>query len=309
MQGKKITVIGAANVDIGGKPFRKLIPKDSNPGTVSISLGGVGRNIAHNLSLLGNPVRFLSAIGEDAHARHIIESCRELSIDTEDCYRTDELSTSTYLFIAGEDGDMELAVADMEIVSRLTPEFIGSKMALLDESPLVVVDANIPEETVHSILRQTKAPVFAETVSRTKAEKFREVLPFIHTITPNALEAEILTGKTIDITKEASVAEAADFLLEKGVRQVIITLGAKGAYYADGTVSGKVDPLPSEMINGTGAGDALIAGVATGFLRGYDLKDSLMLGMASASMTLESEATNSPKLSFSNVQKRAGLFA
>lgn len=307
MSSGYVVVVGAANVDIGGKPSRKLIPRDSNPGTVTISLGGVGRNIAHNLSLLGNQVRLISAIGEDAHARHIIESCRELSIDTEDCYRTDTASTSTYLFIAGHDGDMELAVADMRIVDQLTPEFIEKKLELINGAALVVVDANIPEETVHFLLRHTTVPVFAETVSCTKAEKFKAVLPYIHTITPNALEAEVLSGRKIDTAKEASVAKAADVLLAKGVRQVVITMGAKGAYASDGTKRLRIDPLPGKMVNGTGAGDALIAGVATGYLNGYALEESVLIGMGAASMTIESEATNAAELTFPAVLKRAGI--
>ena len=304
---KEIVVVGAANVDIGGKPDQKLIPRDSNLGHVTISLGGVGRNIAHNLSLLGCHVTFLSAIGEDAHARHIIESCRELSIDTEECLRTAEAPTSTYLFILRDDGDMEVAISDMGIVDYLTPAFLTEKMELINRSELVVVDANIPEESVHYLLTHATVPVFAETVSCKKAEKFRPDLDRIHTITPNALEAEILIGEAIDVSSEASLAHAAGVLLQKGVRQVIITLGPKGAYYADGRVDGLIPPLPSRMISGNGAGDALISGLAAGYVNGYAFSDSVMLGMAAASMTLETAATNHENLSFSALLQKAGL--
>ncbi len=304
---KEIVVVGAANVDIGGKPDQKLIPRDSNLGHVTISLGGVGRNIAHNLSLLGCQVTFLSAIGEDAHARHIIESCRELSIDTEECLRTADAPTSTYLFILRDDGDMELAISDMGIVDYLTPEFFAKKMDIINRSALVVVDANIPAESIRYILDHATVPVFAETVSCKKAEKFLPVLDRIHTITPNALEAEILIGEPIDVTSEASLSHAAEVLLQKGVRQVIMTLGPKGAYYADGKASGLIPPLPSHMISGNGAGDALISGVAAGFVNGCAFSDCVMLGMAAASMTLETAATNHADLSFSAIQNKAGM--
>lgn len=304
---KEIAVVGAANVDIGGKPDQKLIPRDSNLGHVTVSLGGVGRNITHNLSLLGCHVTFLSAIGEDTHARRIIESCRELSVNMDECLRTAEAPTSTYLFILRDDGDMELAISDMGIVDLLTPAFFEKKMDIINRNALVVVDANIPAESVSYILNHATIPVFAETVSCKKAEKFLPVLDRIHTITPNALEAEILIGETIDVTREASLAHAAEVFLQKGVQQVIITLGPKGAYYANREVSGLIPPLPSRMISGNGAGDALISGVAAGYVNGYSFPDCVMLGMAAASMTLETAATNHENLSISAILERAGI--
>ena len=68
-------------MDIWGRPERVLVPKDSNPGTVSLRPGGVGRNIAHDLRLLGLEVSLVAAIGDDVYAAAITESCRALGID------------------------------------------------------------------------------------------------------------------------------------------------------------------------------------------------------------------------------------
>ena len=76
-----VTVVGGVNVDIGGQPSHDLIPQDSNPGTVGMSLGGVGRNIAHNMSLMGLDVRLVTAFGDDLNAQKIAASCGELGID------------------------------------------------------------------------------------------------------------------------------------------------------------------------------------------------------------------------------------
>ena len=302
-----VTVVGGANVDIGGKPDHTLQIHDSNPGTVQISLGGVGRNMAHNLAMLGHSVRFISAIGEDTHARHIIESCRELSIDTEDCFRTSEAPTSTYLFITDQDGEMEAAISDMRIAELLTPSFIQEKTDQINDASLLIIDTNLPKETVREIVKLAKIPVFAETVSRIKAEKLRDVLPFIHTITPNALEAEVLTGLRIDPDDMTSLEGAADTLLAKGLKQVVITLGARGVFYSDGSESGLIKTLPCDVESGNGAGDALISAVASGFIRGFPFRDAVMLGMAAAAMTVETTATNHPGLSFENVYMRAGI--
>ena len=234
-----------------------------------------------------------------------MENCKVLGIDTHDILVAKGERTSTYLYITREDGDMALAVNDMSIYQRMTPEFISERMELLENSSLIVVDANLPEETIEAICRASKRPVFAEPVSSVKAVRFLNVLPFIHTITPNLMEAEVLAGRAIDPDNPDSLARAADDLLSEGVKQVVITLGAKGCFFSDGSVRQLVRPLPSRMINGNGAGDALFSGLATGFNRGMSLEDSVMLGMAAASITLETNLTNSPDLSFENARQRA----
>jgi sugar/nucleoside kinase (ribokinase family) len=100
---------------------------------------------------------------------------------------------------------------------------------------------------------------------------------------------------------------AAQVMLDAGVKNVVITLGSKGCFYTDGEVKQIVKPLPSNMVNGNGAGDALLSGLATGFCRGYSLADSVMLGMASASITLETRLTNNPSLSFEAALERAQI--
>lgn len=100
---------------------------DSNPGRVRMSLGGVGRNIAHNMSLLGVDTRMLTVFGDDLYAQRIAASCGELGIDISQCLTVPGGSTSTYLFVADRRGDMSVAVSDMEIYAHMTPSFLASR--------------------------------------------------------------------------------------------------------------------------------------------------------------------------------------
>ena len=100
--GRYVVVVGGVNIDIGGQSFSSLVTADSNPGRISMSLGGVGRNIAHNLSLLGTDVRLLTAFGDDIHGQRIISSCAELGIDISHALRVSDCPTSTYLYVADE---------------------------------------------------------------------------------------------------------------------------------------------------------------------------------------------------------------
>ena len=127
-------VVGGVNMDIGGTPMAPLVRQDSNPGRVRMSLGGVGRNIAHNMALLGLDVRMITALGDDVYAQKITTSCIELGIDLAHSLQVPGASTSTYLFLTDEKGDMELAVSDMEIYDHLTPQFLAGKEPLLNLS-------------------------------------------------------------------------------------------------------------------------------------------------------------------------------
>ena len=135
---------GGSNIDVGGISGAPLVAQDSNPGRVRMSFGGVGRNIAHNLSLLGADVRLFTAFGDDLNGERLAASCAELGIDVGSALCAPDASTSTYLFISGPDGDMALAVSDMEICERLTPAYFSAHLPLLNRAELIVADANLP---------------------------------------------------------------------------------------------------------------------------------------------------------------------
>ena len=143
-----VTVVGGMNMDIGGRPYKTLVGKDSNPGAVRMSPGGVGRNIAHNMSLMGLDVRLVTAFGDDVYAQKLAAVCGELGIDISQSPVIPGGHTSTYLFINDEAGDMQLAVADMDIYENLTPGELASRRQLLDGSQVVVLDTNLTPELI-----------------------------------------------------------------------------------------------------------------------------------------------------------------
>ena len=146
--GSYAVVVGGVKMDIGGRSFAPLVAADSNPGAISMSLGGVGRNIAHNLALMGTDVRMLTAFGEDVHGQRIAASCAELGIDASHALRVADLPTSIYLYISGPDGDMSMAMSDMQIADRITPAYLAANLSLLQNAQVVVADTNIPQESL-----------------------------------------------------------------------------------------------------------------------------------------------------------------
>ena len=171
--GSYAVVVGGVNVDIGGRSFEPLVAADSNPGRVTMSFGGVGRNIAHNLSLLGTDVRLLTAYGDDAYGAQVAASCSELGIDLSHALRTSEAPTSTYVYLADNLGEMALAVSDMSVCERITPAYLASQLPLLQNAQVVVADTNAPKESLEFLAQNCNVPLFVDPVSTAKAEKIR----------------------------------------------------------------------------------------------------------------------------------------
>ncbi len=297
-----VTVVGGVNVDIGGRPSAALVARDSNPGAVSSSLGGVGRNIAHNMALLGLDVRLLTAFGDDLNAQKVAASCGELGIDISQSPVIPGGRTSTYLFINDEEGDMALAVSDMEIYQHLTPQALAQRHKLLDGSQVVVLDTNIPEESIAWLAENCTAPLFADPVSTAKAVKLKPVLGKLHTLKPNRLEAELLSG--VPITDGESLNRAADALLETGLHRVFISLGAGGVFAADRGGRVQLPCLPAELVNATGCGDAFMAAITWAYLQGTGLEDTLRAGLAASAIAMESAETINPVMSEANLCDR-----
>ena len=302
--GSYVVVVGGANVDIGGRSWDRLVDADSNPGLVSLSLGGVGRNIAHNLSLLGTDVRMLTAYGDDLYGQQLSTACTDAGIDMTSALKLRDDRTSTYLYIAGPDGDMALAVSDMTICERITPEYLASHYTLLQNARAVVCDANIPGASLQYLAEHCTAPLFCDPVSTIKAEKLRPILGRIHTLKPNRIEAELLSG--IPIRDEGDVEQAADRLLAMGLRRVFISLGGDGMYAATHNDSCWMENLPCRMVNTTGCGDSAMAALVWAYLEDLSLADTVRAALAASSITIESPETISPEMSEEKLRERMG---
>ena len=300
--GSYAVVVGGVNVDIGGRSFAPLVAADSNPGAVTMSLGGVGRNIAHNMSLMGVDVRLLTAYGDDLNGERVAASCSELGIDMSYALRVPGAVTSTYLYLTDPDGEMALAVSDMAVCEKITPTYLAANLPILQNAQVVVADTNIPAESLQYLAENLTVPLFVDPVSTAKAEKLRPILHKIHTLKPNRLEAELLSGVTI--TCKEDVAKAADRLIQLGVHRMFISLGAEGVYAAMGNQKLWLPNIPGHMVNTTGCGDAFMAALVWAYLEGSDLEATAKAGLAAGSIAMESGETINPNMSAEALKAR-----
>lgn len=153
-----VAVVGGVNMDIGAVSAGKLVARDSNPGHVTTSLGGVGRNIAHNLCLLGQQTAMVTVMGDDDFGRRVQENARDIGLDLSASAVLPDCRTGTYLYICGPDGDMALAVNDMAIYDRMTPDFLRQRLDFINGADLVVLETNLPEDSIRWLCDNCRAP-------------------------------------------------------------------------------------------------------------------------------------------------------
>lgn len=296
-----VSIIGGTNIDIQGIPSGDLILRDSNIGKVKISLGGVGRNIGENLVKLGVDTRLISVLGDDLYGSKILEEARLIGLNMEDSLILKGESTSTYLSILDESHDMIVAINHMDIFERMTVEFIKDKKHIIENSRLCIIDTNIPREVIEYILNTFKnTEFFLDTVSTTKAKKIKDLIGYFHTIKPNKIEAEMLTG--IEIHNEDDLKRVSEYLLEKGVKRVFISLGSKGMFYNDGRCSNHIETPKIEIVNATGAGDAFVAALTYGHLNNVDIDEMARMAITASMIALSHEDTINPNMSVENIK-------
>lgn len=302
-----ITVVGGANIDITASCGNSFIAADSNPGRVETSFGGVGRNIAHNLVLMGAQVRFATVFGGDSQADGLVGNCRELGFDLSLSSRRDDARSSYYISINDCDGELVAGVSDMEVTSLMDTAWVRERLDALNGSDAVIFDANLASDTIAFILTHCMAPLFADAVSATKSVRLFEALTRkagpskmaqgqagqahkpLAGLKCNRIEALKMTGAT-------DIDEAARMLEESGVQRVFITLGSEGVLVRENGRTERMPALETEVRNVNGAGDAFIAAAVLAIVKGRTTQQAAQAGLLAASITARSESAICNKL-------------
>ncbi|MBC7258472.1 MAG: carbohydrate kinase family protein [Chloroflexi bacterium] len=293
-----VVVVGAAAMDTKGRPDKGLTAGTSCEGDIRISVGGSARNVAENLARLGVPTTLLTAVGKDGSGRRILHQAQESGINVDRVIVTDEYHTAAYMTIYDERGEPVYSIHDMDILSLITPQYLYYNRRVITESALIAVDANLSPRALRSLFalaRKHKIRVCADPTTVGLAARLKPYLGELYMVTPNAAEAEALTG--VPVTNKARALRAAKALVGMGVRLAIVTLAEKGLCYATSEASGTLPAVPCEIVDLTGAGDALTAAVIFGLLNEMDVDDAVRLGLAAAAATIGCEETVCPDLS------------
>lgn len=303
-----VVVIGAASLDMKGRPKRPLAEGTSNPGYIRVSAGGVGRNVAENLARLGVPTMLLSALGDDSVGRQILETTSAGGVDVSRVILSSEWPSATYLAIVDEKGTPVVSIDDMQIMQLVTPRYIYAHRKWIKDASMVVLDANLSPAAIKSaisVAAKWDVPACVDPVSVALAPRIVPHLSQIHLVVPNQDEAGVLCGASISETFEPTAA--AQQLVAMGVDTAIITLAERGLVYATSEESGRVPAINIEVVDPTGGGDALTGAVVFGLVNGFPVSEAVRLSVSAAALTLASTDTVCPDLSLERLYDQLRL--
>lgn len=295
---KPVLVIGAAGLDIIGLMKAELHSGTSNPAEIRSSFGGVARNVAENISRLGLPVELITAVGDDSTGEQLLQQLTTAGVGISAVLRSREYRTGSYLAVVNSLGELQFALDDMRAISALSTEYLRSQEALFAQASLVFLDTNLAKDTLRtafSLARRYHLPVCADPTSKPLANRLQPYLSRLHLITPNIAEASILCGQTYPARPRQAI-EAAKCLVSQGVQIAIVTLAEFGVCYATSETSGHIPAIRTEIVDPTGAGDALTAAVIFALLSDISLDDAVRLGVSAASFTLRHRGSVVPHL-------------
>lgn len=298
-EDNNIVVIGGCNLDICGSSLAELRLEDSNLGRISQSAGGVGRNIAENLSRLGQDVSLISAIGQDKSGDWLLEQCRASGINMDAVIRHPDFSTSTYLALNDPKGQLVAAVSDMAIIDILDAAQLSNKQSLLLSAQTLLIEANLSESCIQWLAQlNCQGNLYADAVSVQKSVRLKPILNRLAGLKVNRDEAKAITA--LPHADDAALIQA---LLALGVKNVLLSLGADGVIFANAHQSVSHGVFNIEAISDTGAGDALFAGFIHAQLNAWPIDKTLEFASACSAITLETGSANNPNISQKNIEK------
>jgi len=280
-----IYIIGSSNTDMVVKTERLPLPGETIlGGKFLMNAGGKGANQAVAAARLGGNVSFIANLGNDLFGQQAIQQFKEENIATQ-FITFDPLHPSGVALInVDAHGENCIAVAP-GANGNLTPSLLSPFLSSLTPPALVLVQLEIPISTVEYIIEQCHARSIPVIVNPAPANLLRdEVWQKVDVITPNENEAELLTG--ITITDDQSAVKAAGILHEKGIAQVVVTLGKRGAYWSAKGQYGFVSVPTVTSVDTTAAGDCFSGALAVSLAEGNSLHDAVRFACTAASISV-----------------------
>lgn len=276
----RVVVIGGINADLKARTTAPLVPGTSNPGTATLAPGGVGRNIAENLARLGTDVRLVGVVGDDDLGRLVLDATRQAGVDTTHVRRWAG-PTGSYTALLDHHGELVAGVAAMGATDELAPDDVPD----LAGASMLVLDGNLRADTfAHARSRALAGgvPVVVDPVSVPKAERLREEIRDLRCVTPSGEELAALGG--------------VEALLARGVELVWERLGPQGSALHTRAGVTRLPARVGQVVDVTGAGDAMLAAWVHAVLRGAGVADAASYAHEAAALTVASPLTVRPDL-------------
>jgi pseudouridine kinase len=282
----RVVVVGGINADLKARTTAPLVPGTSNPGTATLTPGGVGRNVAENLAHLGRPVALLGVVGDDDLGRLVLDATSAAGVDVTHV-RCRPGPTGSYTALLDHHGELVAGVADMAAADALTPEDVRAAESVVAGAGMLVLDGNLPVETfaaARDLAAAHGVPVVVDPVSVPKAARLAAQVRDLLAVTPSHGELAALGGVAA--------------LLARGVGLVWERRGASGSvlHTADGAGAVELEAPETAVVDVTGAGDAMLAAWCHAVLAGQGHAEAAAYAHEAAALTVASPLTVRPDL-------------
>ena len=238
--------------------------------------GGKGSNQAIAAARLNGDVSFITKVGKDSHSEMAFNLYREAGVKTHSIIQDEKLFTGVAGIMIDKDGNNAINVIS-GAAEHLVAEDIDNKIETIKNSEIFLTQMETPDEITIYALKKAKEHKCITILNPAPARKIDEDnFKLIDFFTPNETEAEFYLNKNIKTDKD--IKNAANEFLKKGIKNVIITLGEKGIYFANREENFFLEAykLKQAVIDTTGAGDAFNGAFAVGLANDFDTKDALM---------------------------------
>lgn len=283
----KITVFGSFVVDLMGRTPHLPVPGETVKGSMfKMGPGGKGFNQGVAAHKAGADVTMVTKLGRDTFAGVALAAMDEIGMRKDRILYSDNVETGAALIMVDENTSQNEIVVILGSCDTITDEEVESITDELAQSEylLTQLETNVSAtRKVISLAKQLGVKVILNTAPVQPVED--EIYNGLYMITPNEVEAEILTGIVIDSKENAD--KAADFFFAKGVQNVVITLGGRGVYIA---TNEKREILPAYTVNAmdtTGAGDAFNGGLVAALAEGKDIWQAADFANALAAISVQ----------------------
>ena len=242
----------------------------------NVGPGGKGCNQAIAIARLGGNVNFISKIGKDSYGELALNTLKKNNINIENIIQDEKLQTGVAGILIDKNSGKNAINVIVGAPSSLTINEIDKQINLIKSSKIFLTQLEVPKDVTLHCLKTAKENGCITILNPAPASEIsNEFYNHIDYFTPNETEAEFYTG--IKITNEQEAKQAAEKLLNLGIKKVIITLGEKGLFYTDGKEEIYLKASSVKAIDTTGAGDAFNGGLAFGLSKDKPINECLEL--------------------------------
>lgn len=284
--GKPIVVFGSFVVDLTSRSEGLPVPGQTIRGSsFKLGPGGKGSNQAVAAHRAGANVTLVTKVGKDVFGKVALDFYRGEGMNTDYILEDGEKETGVALILVDEKSAQNEIVVVPAACASFTMDEVEKCRSLVEGADILLMQHEINFDAQYKVIDMAyEAGVKIILNPAPACEVPEDVLKKLYCVTPNETEAQVLTGVEVKNLEDAQ--RAAKVFLDKGVKNVVITMGSLGAFATDGTKSELLPRLSVNAIDTTGAGDAFNGGFVMALSEGKDLFEALRYGNATGALSV-----------------------